>query len=158
MFNKEKYAFNQARIVIAEMTEQLMLELLEKRLTAEAIVLHVGYDKENCERGGYAGLTKLDYLGRKIPVSAHGTADLGGPTSSTKRGLEAVLKLFDKIVDKKLTTRRLNVSAIRVAKETDIPVQFDIFSDHARENGNGSLAERYRYAPEVWEKRRSARP
>lgn len=99
------------------MTEQLMLELLEKRLTAEAIVLHVGYDKEKYERGGYTGLTKLDYLGRKIPVSAHGTADLGGPTSLTGRGREAVLKLFDRIADKKLTARRLNIVDIRMAKE-----------------------------------------
>ena len=133
------YPFSQARLVISEMTEQLMLELLEKRLTAEAIVLHIGYDKENCERGNYTGLTKLDYLGRKIPISAHGTADLGGPTSSTSRGLNAVLMLFDKIVNKKLTARRLNISAIRVAKESDIPVQFDMFSDYAREEREREL-------------------
>ena len=133
------YPFEQARLVIAEMTEQLMLELLEKRLTAEAIVLHVGYDKENCEKGNYCGLTKLDYLGRKIPVSAHGTADLGGPTSSIHRGLDAVLTLFDKIVNKRLTARRLNISAIRVAKESDIPMQFDLFSDHAREEREREL-------------------
>ena len=133
------YPFAQARLVIAEMTEQLMLELLEKRLTAEAIVLHVGYDKENCEKGNYYGLTKLDYLGRKIPLSAHGTANLGGPTSSTGRGIEAVLKLFDKIVNKKLTARRLNIAAIRVAKESDIPVQFDMFFDHKREEQEREL-------------------
>ena len=73
-------------------------------------------------------------------MSAHGTADLGGPTSSTKRGLDAVLKLFDKIVDKKLTTRRLNIAAIRVAKESDVPVQFDLFSDHAREERERELS------------------
>ena len=133
------YPFEQARLVISEMTEQLMLELLEKRLTAEAIVLHVGYDKENCEKGGYTGQTKLDYLGRRIPVSAHGTADLGGPTSLTGRGVGAVLRLFDQIVDKKLTARRLNIAAIRVAKESDVPVQFDLFSDHAREERERSL-------------------
>ena len=133
------YPFEQTRLVIAEMTEQLMLELLEKRLTTEAIVLHVGYDKENCERSDYPGLTKLDYLGRMIPVPAHGTASLGGPTSSTSRGLEAVLSLFDKIVDRKLTARRLNISAIRVAKESEIPMQFDLFSDSAREEREREL-------------------
>ena len=127
------YPFAQARLIISEMVEQLTLELVEKRLTAEAIVLHVSYDKENCERGGYIGLTKLDYLGRKVPVSAHGTADLGGPTSSTARALEAVLKLFDRIVDQRLTARRLGIAAIRVARESDVPVQFDLFSDYARE-------------------------
>ena len=133
------YPFAQTRLVIAEMTEQLMLELLEKGLTAEAIVLHVGYDKENCEKGDYRGLTKPDYLGREVPVPAHGTASLGGPTSSTGRGLEAVLRLFDKIVDRRLTARRLNISAIRVARESDIPVQFDLFSDYARERRERDL-------------------
>ena len=133
------YPFAQTRLVISEMVEQLTLELVEKRLTAEAIVLHVGYDRENCERGEYTGLTKLDYLGRKVPVSAHGTANLDGPTASTTRALEAVLKLFDKIVDKKLTARRLNIAAIRVAKESDIPVQFDLFSDHEREEREKNL-------------------
>ena len=133
------YPFAQARLVVAEMTEQLMLELLEKHLTAGAIVLHVGYDKENCGKGGYRGPVKTDYLGWKVPVPAHGTADLGGPTSSTSRGLKAVLNLFDKIVDKKLTARRLNIAAIRVAKEADIPVQFDLFSDHAREEREREL-------------------
>ena len=137
---KEPYSFEKARLVISEMTEQLTLELVEKRLTAEAIVLHVGYDRENCERGGYTGLTKLDYLGRRVPVSAHGTADLGGPTSSTARALEAVLKLFDRIVDRKLTARRLNISAIRIAKESDVPVQFDLFSDHVREERERELS------------------
>ena len=52
---------------------------------------------------------------------------------------KAVLSLFDKIVDRKLTARRLNISAIRVAKESDIPVQFDLFADYAREEREREL-------------------
>lgn len=62
------YTFAQARIVIAEMTEQVVLELVEKRLTAEAIVLHVSYDRENCERGNYAGLVHNSYNGLPLPI------------------------------------------------------------------------------------------
>ena len=127
------YTFAQARIVIAEMTEQVVLELVEKRLTAEAMVLHVSYDRENCERGNYTGLVHLDWYGRRVPSPAHGTASFGGPTSSTARVLDAVLKLYDKIVDRKLTSRQLNIAAIRVARESDIPVQFDLFADYERE-------------------------
>lgn len=126
------YTFEQARIVIAEMVEGVMLELVEKRLTAEAMVLHVSYDRENCERGNYAGMVKLDWYGRKVPVSAHGTASFGGPTSSTSRALEAILQLYDRIVDRSLTSRQLNVAAIRVVRESDIPVQFDLFADYER--------------------------
>ena len=38
-----------------------------------------------------------------------------------------------------MTARRLNIAAIRVAKETDIPVQMDLFSDHAREEREREL-------------------
>ena len=133
------YAFDEARVVIAEMTEQVVLELVEKRLTAEAMVLHVGYDRENCEHGSYSGLVKLNWYGRKVPVSAHGTASFGGPTSSTARILKAVLKLYDRIVDRKLTSRRLNVAAIRVERESDIPAQLDLFADLEREEKEKEL-------------------
>ena len=134
------YPFDQARLVISEMVEQLMLELVEKGLTAEAIVLHVCYDRENCVRGSYTGLTKLDYLGRKVPVSAHGTADLGGPTSSIERAVRVVWKLFDRIVNHKLTVRQLNIAAIRLARETELPMQFDLFNDHVREERERGLS------------------
>ena len=133
------YPFQQARVVIAEMAEQLVLELVEKALTAEAMVLHVSYDRENCEKGRYSGLVNLDYLGRRVPAPAHGTASFGGPTSSTSRILEAVLKLFDRIVDRRLTARALNLAAIRLARETDIPLQFDLFEDYEREARERSL-------------------
>ena len=124
------YPFQQSRIVIAEMAEQLALELLEKGLTAEAIVLHVSYDRENCEKGSYSGMVKLDYLGRMVPVSAHGTASFGGPSNTISQIVGAVLKLFDKIVDKSLTARALNLTAIRVALEADYPLQYDLFNDY----------------------------
>ena len=133
------YPFQQARVVIAEMTEQLALELVEKALTAEAMVLHVSYDRENCANGRYSGLVNLDYLGRRVPAPAHGTASFGGPTSSTSRILEAVLKLFDRIVDHRLTARALNLAAIRLAREADIPLQFDLFADYEREARERSL-------------------
>ena len=133
------YAFAEARVVIAEMVEGVVLELVEKALTCEAMVLHVSFDRENCERGGYTGMVKQNWYGKTVPVSAHGTASFGGPTSSTARILDAVLKLYDRIVDPKLTSRQLNVAAIRVARETDCPVQLDLFMDYARAAREKSL-------------------
>ena len=122
--------FHLCRVIIAEMAEQLALEMVEKELTAEAMVLHVSYDHENCDKGSYSGMVKVDYLGRLVPVSAHGTASFGGPTSATSLILDAVLKLFDRIVSKNLTARALNLTAIRVAHEDDCPLQYDLFLDY----------------------------
>ena len=133
------YPFHQARIVISEMAEQLSLELVEKALTAEAMVLHVSYDRENCSSGRYTGLERLDYLGRRVPAPAHGTVSFDGPTSSTSKILSSVLSLFDQIVDHRLTTRALNLAAIRISRESEIPLQFDMFCDYQREARERSL-------------------
>ena len=131
--------FSVCRIIIAEMAEQLALEMVEKELTAEAMVLHVSYDRENCAKGRYAGMVKLDYLGRMVPVSAHGTASFGGPSNTTSQIVGAVLKLFDKIVNRSLTARALNLAAIKVAREEACPLQYDLFSDYLKRERERAL-------------------
>ena len=44
------YTFDKARIIVREMTEQLVLELVEKRLVTDQIILDVGYDIESLSR------------------------------------------------------------------------------------------------------------
>ena len=72
----------------------------------------------------------MDAYGRSIPRSAHGTANLGSHISSNKIIMQAVLELFERIVDKNLTVRRVNVAAIRVLQEDAVPAQLDLFTDH----------------------------
>ena len=78
-----------------------------------------------------------DHYGRQIPKHSHGTANLDSYTSSTKKIMCAVSDLFDRIVDKNLLIRRLNVTANRVVPEADAPKkndgyeQLDIFTDYA---------------------------
>ena len=120
------YAYEEARIVVREMAEQLVLDLVERGLVTDAVVLHVGYDRESPE-----GITetKVDYYGRKIPKSAHGTANLGEPTSSGRAIGQAVMALFAKIVDERLLVRRIYITAIRVQEEGGTLCQMDLFSD-----------------------------
>jgi len=66
-----------------------------------------------------------------VPLSAHGTVSFGGPTSASSRIVGAVLCLFDRIVDRKLTARALNLSAIRLSPEDEYPLQYDMFNDYA---------------------------
>ena len=123
------YAYEEAKIVLREMTEQMVLDLVEKELVTDAIVLHVGYDKDNV-RAGFKGEWKIDHYGRSIPRSAHGTASLGTHMSSGKTIMQAVVELFERIVDPNLTVRRINLAAIRVLPEDSVSTQLDLFTDH----------------------------
>lgn len=118
------YTFDETRIIIREMVDKLMLELVEKELTTDQIVLTVGYDIENLtdpnRRAAYRGEIVVDRYGRKIPKHAHGTANLGKYTSSAKLVMEKTLALFDRIVDRSLLTRRMTITANRLMPENEI--------------------------------------
>ena len=121
---KEPYTFDKARIIVWEMLELLSLDLVGKRLVTNQIVLTVGYDKENLTnpeiREQYTGEIKSDAYGRKIPKHAHGTANIGRFTSSTKLISEAVLKLYEEIVGKNMLIRRVTIAANNLVNESTI--------------------------------------
>ncbi len=132
------YSYGEAEIIVKEMTEQLVLDLVDKALLTDGIVLHVGYDKENTAVG-FKGERTLDGYGRSIPRSAHGTVNLGSHISSGRAIMKAVLELYERIVDKNLTIRRVNIAAIRVLEEDAVPTQLDLFVDHEAEEKEKSL-------------------
>lgn len=115
------YNFEMTRLIVQEMTDLLVLELVEKRLVTDQMVLTIGYDVENLTnpelRKKYKGEVTTDVYGRKVPKHAHGTANLERRTSSTKLIMDAVLKLYDSIVNPDLLVRRINVSANRLVSE-----------------------------------------
>ena len=133
------YDFDKARLVVREMADNLALELVDKRLVTDQIVLTVGYDIENlsdpARRKRYAGPVTTDQYGRKIPKHAVGTENFAY-TSSASGLLKAVTALYDRIVDPDLLIRRLSLSANRLLDEADAPgeeepVQLDLFTDYA---------------------------
>lgn len=113
------YTFEKARLIVREMTELLVLDLVDKHSVTDQITLTVGYDMENVSGSGkkYTGETTTDRYGRKIPKHAHGTANLERQTSSTKLILNAILTLYDKIVNPDLFVRRVTISANHVIDE-----------------------------------------
>ena len=130
------YSFGKARLVVREMADALALELVDKRLTTDQLVLDVGYDNGNVADGGAnAGEVKADRYGRRTPKPAHGTQRLVRRTSSARRIAEAALELYDRIVDPRLSIRRLNLAALNIADEReavqDAPEQLDMFTDYA---------------------------
>ena len=110
---KEPYPYDKARIVIREMTDKLVLEMVEKGYETDRMVIDIGYDIENIslESVGYRGDVVRDHYGRPTPAPAHGTAALGGYSCSSYMICDAVIELFDRIVDRKLTVRRMCVAA-----------------------------------------------
>ena len=89
--------------------------------------------------GRQHGAVEKDPYGREIPKQAHGSINLDGHTSSTRKIMCAVSELFDRIVDKNLLVRRMYVVANHVLPEADAPkkndgaVQLDLFTDYAAE-------------------------
>ena len=137
------YEADKAKLVIREMTDLLVLDLVDKGLVTDQMVLTVGYDIENltdpARRAKYHGAIEKDPYGREIPKQAHGSINLDSHTSSTRKIMCAVAELFDRIVDKNLLVRRMYVVANHVLRERDAPkkndgvVQLDLFTDYAAE-------------------------
>lgn len=134
------YDFEKARLIVREMTDSLALDLVEKKLVTDQIVLTVGYDIENLKdsekKNLYRGEVNIDRYGRRIPKHAHGTANLERKTSSTMKIMDAVLQLYDSIVDRKLMVRRLYITANHVTEQTSAEEevsyeQLDLFTDYA---------------------------
>lgn len=123
----EPYDFEKTRLIIREMTELLVLDLLDKHLVTDRMVLTVGYDIENLtdksRRNAYNGEVVTDRYGRKIPKHAHGTANLKEKTSSISIIMDAVMELYDRIMDPALLTRRMSVVAANVVDESEAEAQ-----------------------------------
>ena len=119
------YDFEKAKLVTREMTDALVLDLVDKGLLTDQIVLTVGYDIENLTDSTraevYHGEVTTDGYGRKIPKHGHGSVNLGRPTASTSRIVEAMMALFDRVANPNLLVRRLNVTACRVIPESQMP-------------------------------------
>lgn len=133
------YTYEQGRLIVMEMTDLLALDLVDKRLVTDQMVLTVGYDIENLtdpERSRkYHGPVKTDHYGRRVPVHAHGTIHLEKHTASGKMIMDAVMELFQRIVNPDLLIRRVTLTANHVVNEAAVkeePVfrQMDLFTDY----------------------------
>ncbi|MGN0354766.1 MAG: DNA methylase [Muricoprocola sp.] len=130
----QPYSFEKARIVVMEMAEALALDLLSKKLLTDQLVLTVGYDSSSLDDPKilYTGKIKTDRYGKKVPEHAHGTTNLSEQTSSSGLIRDAVMVLYDRIVNKELLIRRINLTANRLMDEAEVKKetyqQMDIFS------------------------------
>ena len=126
------YTYEKTRIVVREMMELLALDLVDKGLLTNQIVLTVGYDIENLSdperRKAYKGEITVDGYGREIPKHAHGTGNLPFSTSSTKLTTDCVLDVFDRVVDESLLTRRISITANNLVLESEYKRESEVAS------------------------------
>ena len=133
------YSFEQTLLVVKEMADALALQLVDKHMVTDLIVLDVGFDISNVSsadaRGAYGGEVKNDRYGRRTPKPAHGSARLPRKTSSSRLIIDAAAKLFASIADPRLTIRRLSIAAVDVvdeaaARPAEEAEQLDMFTDY----------------------------
>ena len=134
------YDFNKAKLIVKEMTDLLVLDLVEKGLVTDQLILYIGYDAESLRdpkiRKLYKGAVKTDHYGRSVPKHANGTVNLEKHCSSSKIIERAVAELYDKIVNKDLLIRRITITANHVVAEKSLEnkykyEQLDLFTDYA---------------------------
>lgn len=135
------YTYEKAKLIVWEMTDLLVLDLVEKRLVTNQIVLTIGYDGESLLnpkiKKAYQGAITIDGYGRQVPKSAHGTTNINKYTSSTEKIIDETMALFARIVDANLLIRRVNISANNVVDEASIKreddtTQLNLFIDHRK--------------------------
>ncbi len=135
----EAYTYEKARVVIEEMADSLSLEMVEKRVMTNQLVLHIGYDVDSLANPSisavYSGTLHRDHYGRIVPSPSHGSVNLACYTSSSRKLTLATLELFDRIVNHSLLFRRLNIAATNLKSECELNgkpscVQLDLFSNY----------------------------
>lgn len=136
------YNYENTKIIVKEMTELLALDLVEKGLVTNQIVLEVGYDVDNLKNQTisslYNGEITTDKYGRKVPKHAHGTINIDHQTASSKVLTEHIMELYKQIVNKQLLVRRINITVNNVVNENMIKTsdyeQINLFVDYAEVN------------------------
>jgi DNA polymerase V len=147
----EPYSYEKARIVVREMVDLVSLDLVEKKVVTDQLVLDIVYDRTSLSdpeiRKRYHGEIVRDFYGREVPKSVHGSINLGRYTSSTKLMTEAILKLYDEIANPILLVRKLNITTNHIIYEKNIPKQdefeqLDLFTDYEQIARERELEER----------------
>ena len=128
------YSFDETAVIVREMAELLALDLVDKKVTTNQIVLTLNYDTENIKKG-YKGEITVDGYGRKIPKHAHGTSNINRLTSSSKLVVNAAIDVFYRIADRSLSVRKVSICANHITDENKTEsdnVQLDLFTDYSK--------------------------
>ena len=127
------YDYKSTQILLREMTEQLIHRLVDSDMATDGLIMYISYDWHETADGAYSGPTKVNHYGKTVPKPAHGTVKLDAPTACPSKILSASMGLFEKIMDKSLCSKHLDVSVIRLVDASEIAPQLGFFTDLGRE-------------------------
>jgi DNA polymerase V len=133
------YDYEKTRIIIREMTEQLVKRLVDSDMVADGLTMFISYDWHETADGAYSGPTIVNHYGKTAPKPVHGTAKLGTPTACPSRIIKASMELFERLMDKRLCSKHLGVSVIRLAPASEVAPQLGFFIDLSSEKKEISL-------------------
>lgn len=126
----EPYDKKKAAVVLREMCNQLALDLTEKKLVTDSLMLSVGYQMDDDRT--------VDWYGRRMPAGVHGSVRLKRRTASSSLITHGVLSLYERIVSPLYMIRRISIAACNTMDETKEGlvhphVQMDLFSDAGKQ-------------------------
>ena len=150
---QEPYEWKKAKVVVQEMADAMSLNLFDKGLITDQLVMTINYDTQNLtdpeRKARYTGAVTRDYYGREVPKHAHGTERLGQPTSSSKQIVDAAVRLYERITNPDLLVRRITLVTNHVVPESQVreeatPIQLDLFTDYEAEERKRKQKEQIR--------------
>lgn len=137
------YNYEKTKLIMKEMADLLALDLVAKKLVTDQLVVTIGYDIDNLTdpylKQKYNGEITIDHYGRNVPKHAHGTINLDHKTSSSKIIVDKIIELYDRVINKDLLIRRINITANKVVDEMSITnnetfEQYDLFTDYKEQD------------------------
>lgn len=118
------YDYDQTKLIIKEMADEITLDMVEKHFVTDMLVLTIEYDIENLKNAKYSkfynGEIKEDRYGRRVPKPAHGTFRLENKTFSTRIISNGFVQLFDRIINKNLLVRKIYLTVGNLTDENEL--------------------------------------
>ena len=128
----EAYSWDKGLLIVKEMADNLALDLVEKSLVTNSVGLYINYDSQCPDN--FDGEFGYDWYGRKVPKSVNATQKFENYTSSAVDIRQAAEDMYERIVDKRLSVRRVTIGAGNVVHEgyeqSCSNEQLDLFTDY----------------------------
>lgn len=129
------------RVVTEEMASALSYELREKNLETRILQLYLSFDGESIGES-YSGETRRNHYGKIVPRSAHGLRHLEKKTNGESEIVEAILSIYDEIMDARLSLRKISLSAEDVQDFSEEKVGQVALFDYLREKNEAEQSDK----------------
>lgn len=132
------YSFDEAHVIVDEMSENITHQMLRKHYLTDYLILHISYDVTSMSKTRLHPDIKItrDRHGRSKPKSAHGTWRLDHPTDDLAQIRRGFLELYDQYVCPDFSVRKVTLCVANLlpesalANKTPTLIQTDLFNNY----------------------------